>query len=299
MTKEHHPICDYEGSDYQERFWETGDREYEHRVEQIALRRLLPSRGERLLEIGAGAGRNTPLYGGFQQITLLDYSSTQLQQAQARLGRDPRFLYVAADVYRMPFAPGLFDAATMIRTLHHMAAPVDAMKQIRAALAPGAAFILEFANKRNIKAILRWIAGRQEWNPFDLQPVEFAELNYDFHPKAVRNWLRATRFSLARQLTVSHFRLALLKRLVPTSILVALDALFQWTGNWWQYSPSVFVLATAMGEKPPRSEGGFWRCPTCLSTEMLDQENGIRCNDCKRMWPLEDGVYNFKDPIEA
>ena len=27
------PVCDYEGSDYQTRFWETGGREYEDRSE--------------------------------------------------------------------------------------------------------------------------------------------------------------------------------------------------------------------------------------------------------------------------
>jgi hypothetical protein len=42
MTKEPPAICDYEGSDYQERFWDQADRVYEDRVESIALRRLLP-----------------------------------------------------------------------------------------------------------------------------------------------------------------------------------------------------------------------------------------------------------------
>jgi len=299
MSKDQPPICDYEGSDYQERFWDTGEREYEHRVEQVALARLLPKSGMKLLEVGAGAGRNTPHYGGFKQIALLDYSITQLRQAQARLGVDPRFLYVAADVYRMPFAPGVFDAATMIRTLHHMAAPVEALREVRATLAPGAAFVLEYANKRNLKAILRWILRRQDWNPFTHQAIEFASLNFNFHPVAIRDSLRATGFTLDRQLTVSHFRLNLLKRLVPTGLLVGMDSLFQWTGNWWQYSPSVFALATAVGSEPTHSAESFWRCPYCYSTDVISDERGIRCKSCERLWPLVDGVYDFKDPIES
>ena len=39
------PVCDYEGSDYQARFWEDQGREYEDRVERIALRRLMPAGG--------------------------------------------------------------------------------------------------------------------------------------------------------------------------------------------------------------------------------------------------------------
>jgi ubiquinone/menaquinone biosynthesis C-methylase UbiE len=294
MSTDHPPICDYEGSDYQERFWDEGERQYEHRVEQVALARLLPKSGDKLLEVGAGAGRNTPRYGGFDQVTLLDYSITQLQQAQARLGKDPRFLYVAADVYRLPFASGVFDAATMIRTLHHMAAPMDALRQVRSTLAPDAIFILEFANKRNLKAILRWILRKQDWNPFAHQTIEFEKLNFNFHPVAIREWLNGTGFSLERQLTVSHFRLALLKRLLSTGLLVGLDSLFQWTGNWWQYSPSVFVRAEAVGDEPARSEGAFWRCPICLSTEILTHESGLLCQGCGRLWPLVDGVYDFK-----
>ncbi len=54
------PVCDYDGSDYQSSFWDKGGREYEDRVEAIALKRLLPQSGHLLLELGAGAGRNTP-----------------------------------------------------------------------------------------------------------------------------------------------------------------------------------------------------------------------------------------------
>ncbi|RPI33324.1 MAG: methyltransferase domain-containing protein [Chloroflexota bacterium] len=103
MTTQPHPICDYEGSDYQSSFWDSGGRAYEDQVEAIALRRLLQPGGDLLLEIGAGAGRNTPRYQGFNRIVLLDYSKTQLEQAQERLGRDERYVYVAANAYRLPF----------------------------------------------------------------------------------------------------------------------------------------------------------------------------------------------------
>jgi hypothetical protein len=72
QPEEKPPICDYEGSDYQSVFWDRGYRTYEDRVEAVALRRLLPSGGELLLELGAGAGRNTPRYQGFERVVLLD-----------------------------------------------------------------------------------------------------------------------------------------------------------------------------------------------------------------------------------
>src|SRR5574341_129795 len=242
-TKNGPPVCDYEGTDYQSSFCDKGGREYEDRVEAIALKRLLPKSGRLLLELGAGAGRNTLRYGGFDRILLLDYSRSQLEQAQQRLGKSDKYIYVAADVYRLPFVDGLFDAATMIRTLHHMTDAPRALRQLRNVLQPGAIFILEFANKLNLKAILRYWFGRQDGSPFTLEPVEFAELNFDFHPKAVRNWLMDLGFTIERTLPVSHFRIGLLKRIIPTSMLVFFDSIFQWTGAWFQFTPSVFVRA--------------------------------------------------------
>ncbi len=292
------PICDYEGSDYQVSFWERGGRAYEDQAEAIALKRLLPTSGRLLLELGAGAGRNTPRYTGFEQIVLLDYSRTQLQQAQARLGRSNRYLYVAADIYRLPFINGLFDAATMIRTLHHMADAPAALRQVRRVLAPNAAFILEYANKRNLKAILRYLLRRQAWNPFTLEPVEFAALNFDFHPRAVQNWLAEADFEIEAIRTVSHFRVGLLKRVVPAKLLAGLDALFQPTGALWQLTPSVFVGCRAGGasEKINRPENltDWFQCPACGHNRLNLQKESLTCPACNRDYPVEDGIYDLR-----
>jgi cyclopropane fatty-acyl-phospholipid synthase-like methyltransferase len=87
MDKETPPVCDYTASDYQKSFWDQGERAYEDAAEKIALKRLLTTGGELLLELGAGAGRNTSRYAGFKRVVLVDYSMTQLEQAQQRLGR--------------------------------------------------------------------------------------------------------------------------------------------------------------------------------------------------------------------
>jgi ubiquinone/menaquinone biosynthesis C-methylase UbiE len=296
------PVCNYEGSDYQTSFWDRGGREYEDRTEAIALKRLLPGSGSLLLELGAGAGRNTPRYAGFERIVLLDYSRTQLEQAQGRLGRSQKYIYVAADVYRLPFLAGLFDAATMIRTLHHMADAPGALGQVRKVIAPDGIFILEYANKRNLKAIARYLLRRQTWNPFSLEPVEFAELNFDFHPTAIRNWLKDLGFKIEKTLTLSHFRMGLLKRAVPTGILVALDSLFQWTGAWWQYTPSVFIRAKAeaRGRRPeiPSDPALLFRCPACGHAPLTERENYLECSHCQKEWEVRDGIFDFREPLK-
>jgi SAM-dependent methyltransferase len=305
------PICDYEGSDYQTSFWDKGGRDYEDQTEAIALQRLLPRSGYLLLELGAGAGRNTPRYQGFERIALLDYSRTQLEQAQARLGRSDKYVYVAADVYRLPFVDGLFDAATMIRTLHHMADAPKALRQVKKVLGTGGVFILEYANKLNIKSVLRYLLGRQKWSPFTLEPVEFVRLNFDFHPEAVRNWLMDLGFAIEKTLTVSHFRVGLLKRIVPTRILVFFDSLFQWTGAWWQLSPSVFVRAKAVGQNAPSTtlrtrvptHGqvnilSYFKCPDCGHSPLIDKTEFLECSSCQKKWGVRDGIYDFREPVK-
>jgi ubiquinone/menaquinone biosynthesis C-methylase UbiE len=294
MNSNQPPVCDYEGSDYQSSFWDSGGREYEDQVEALALRRLLPSSGDMLLEIGAGAGRNTPRYRAYQRVVLVDYSITQLQQAQANLGTSDRYVYVAADVYRLPFYPGIFDSATMIRTLHHMAEPQLALQQIRSTLQTGAVFILEYANKRNLKAILRYALGRQSWSPFTPEAVEFAALNFDFHPESIRSWLQNSGFAVERQLTVSHFRVAFLKRNIPTGLLVKLDGLAQYTGNLWQLSPSVFVAASAVGDSPSAPPGRMFRCLQCGEPDFEQTSSAMTCIGCGHQWPSQDGIYDFR-----
>ncbi|MFO7624560.1 MAG: class I SAM-dependent methyltransferase [Anaerolineales bacterium] len=295
MNPQPPPVCDYNGSDYQTSFWEKGGRDYEDQVEAVALQRLLPKAGNILLEVGAGAGRNTPRYQGYDRLVLLDYSLTQLQQARARLGASSRFTYVAGNVYNLPFAAGLFDCATMIRTLHHMSDAPQALAQIRRVLQPGATFILEYANKYNLKAILRYLLRQQSWSPFTLEPVEFTALNFDFHPKSIRTWLLENGFSIERQLTVSHFRMRLLKRIIPVKLLVKMDSLAQLTGNLWQLTPSVFLRAQAQGHTPIAAQGHFFRCPQCNGIELTKLPEKLICTTCSREWLICDGIYNFRD----
>jgi SAM-dependent methyltransferase len=324
------PVCDYEGSDYRTRFWERGGRDYEDAAERIALRRLLPprpARRGRLLEIGAGFGRLTGEYDGYDEVVLLDYSRTLLREARARLGASgpggrPRYTYVAANIYQLPFTQGQFASAVMVRVIHHMADVPAALAQIRHALAPGALFVLEFANKQNLKSIARWLLRRQRWNPFDPQPIEFIPLNFDFAPDWMRARLADARFAVDRQLTVSHFRLGALKRAVPGRWLAALDGLIQPTGDWWQLAPSVFARCRAMPDAlidTARPGAGLLRCPACHTplpvpagsapagdTPAGDTPAGdtpaataLACAACGRSWPFSDGLYDFRGDAPA
>jgi SAM-dependent methyltransferase len=288
-------VCDYEGSRYRYDFWEGHGRVYEDLAERIALRALLPPSGNTLIEIGAGYGRLADLYQGYQQVVLLDYARSQLEEAQRYLANSRRYTFVVGDVYRLPFVDSLFDVLTMVRVMHHLADVPRALAELQRVLCPAGVAVVEHASKQHLKAIARWLLGRQAWDPFDLHPVQFAELNFDFHPGWVRRRLAEAGLQPERSRSVSHFRVALLKKLVPAGWLAALDGLAQPTGRWWQLSPSVFVRARS--QKPSAGPPvGFFCCPICRSPDLSPQDSGLVCGGCGRQWGAEGGIYDFKTP---
>ncbi len=288
------PICDYEGSTYRTDFWEGQGREYEDAVERLALKALLPPRGRRLLDVGAGFGRLASLYEGYEEVILLDYSRSQLEYARATWG-DERFIYVAADLYRLPLASHAVEAIVMVRVLHHLADVPAALRQIARVLRPGGAFVLEFANKRHLKNILRYLLRRGP-DPFAPSPYEFSPLHYDFHPAWVEARLAEAGFTIAQRRSVSLLRHPWLKRHVPLGALVTMDGCLQRPTARLAVGPSQFVHARLNKEEPadwvPRER--LFLCPACGHWPLENAEGGARCAACGAFWPRENGIWVFK-----
>ena len=290
-------ICDYEGSTYRKDFWEGKGRDYEDAVERIALRNLLPPSGQRFVDFGGGFGRLVNEAAGYDQVVLMDYSRTMLQDGQTRLGRSERYLYVAADLYHLPFAENAFDGAIMCRVIHHLADAPAALAQIRASMTPGSTFVLEFANKLNLKAIARYILRQQNWSPFDLAPLEFVKLNFDFHPAYIQEALRQAGFHPRRRLSVSWLRLGALKRTIPLNLMVGIDRLLQPLGAVAPFAPSIFVENKVPGLKiPVVPVEQMFKCPTCGSSPLRREGDLMICPANGHPWAIHDGIYDFKEP---
>jgi SAM-dependent methyltransferase len=296
------PVIDYEGSGYRTDFWFNQGREYEDAVERIVVRDLLPPSGGRMVELGAGFGRLAGLYQGYEQVVLVDYSRTLLQQAVQQWGHDPRFVFVAGDLYRLPLASRVADALTMVRVMHHLADVPAALNQIRRVLHGASTAVLEYANKRHLKAILRWLTRRQSWSPFHPEPMEFVPLNFDFHPRWMDAHLRAAGLSSRRRLAVSHFRLSALKRALGPAMLARVERHLFVPGGRFPLSPSVFVQVVARDagkamdyDTSPGSEAGLFRCPRCGAEglEPVDPDH-LRCPDCTGSFKRVGGIWDFK-----
>jgi ubiquinone/menaquinone biosynthesis C-methylase UbiE len=300
----HIPVMDYEGSQYRADFWVGQGRAYEDATERLALQRLMPAHGVRVAEIGAGFGRLASLYRGYEQVILFDYSRTLLRDAARDLGHDRRFVFVAGNIYTMPLASNIVDTLVMVRVMHHLADVPAALVQLRRLLHRHSVAVLEYANKRNLKAMLRWGLRKQEWSPFDPAPVEFVKLNYDFHPHWMEAQMRAAGLLVHKRYAVSHFRLPQIKERVAPEQLAQWDAQLFEVGGTFPVSPSVFLHTGAPGAaaRPPLSSvpeevHRLFRCPQC-GHEGLAQvtEELVRCPDCAAQYRRQEGVWDLKEP---
>ena len=287
------PVCSYEGSDYRTAFWNRG-RDYEDLAERKALQALMPARGRRLADVGAGFGRLSEFYDRFDEVILVDYALSLLEEARERLGPDRRYRYVVANVYSLPLVDGAVDALLAVRMLHHLQDIPRALGELARVLCGGGAAVLEYANKRNLKAITRRTLRRQTWNPFSPEPWEFVRLNFNFHPRWMQERIREAGLLIEETRAVSYLRLPALKRALPARLLAAVDGWLQPTARWGVYSPSVFLRARSL-LGAPLSDGPLFRCPACGGFPLEEKADACRCPDCGRAWPIENGIYVFRE----
>jgi len=297
------PVIDYEHSQYRADFWVGQGRQYEDAVERLALRRMLPAHGGRVAEIGAGFGRLADLYAGYEQVLLFDYSRTLLQDAARDLGQDPRFVFVAGNIYSLPLASGILDSLVMVRVMHHLADVPAALQQLRRTMHRHSVGVIEFANKRNLKALMRWGMRRQAWSPLSEEPLEFVELNYDFHPAWMDRRFAEAGLRIERRYAVSHFRLGALKSRVNPETLARIDSWLFAVGGTYPLAPSVFwkvcvpqggVRSTV--EAGDQSTAQLLRCPRC-ATEPLERigDDCVECAMCRSRYARREGVWDLKE----
>ncbi len=285
-------ICDYEGSDYRRRFWTEG-RRYEDLAERQVLARLLPPAGDAIAELGAGFGRLADLYQGYRRVYLVDYSRTLLRQAREDHAGDPRFTYVAADIRRLPLAGAAFDAVVTVRVLHHLRDIAPALAEAQRILRSGGPYLLEFANKRNLKAIGRYALRKQAWNPFQRDPVEFAELNLNFHPQYMRDRLAEAGLEFQEWHALSLFRIPALKERVSPQVLTAVEGALRPLASLYPLSPSVMVVSRARKAAGP-APASLLACPACHGPLQEDSAQAA-CAACRLQWPVVDGILDFKN----
>jgi hypothetical protein len=230
-----------------------------------------------------------------------------LQDAVKQWGHDPRFVFVAGNLYELPLASGILDSIAMVRVMHHLANVPLALRQIQRVMHRHSIAVLEYANKRNLKALLRWVAGRQAWSPLEQNPVEFVELNFDFHPDWMRSQFTEAKLHIRTQRAVSHFRWSFLKANVAPERLANVDRLLFRLGGLYPVAPSVFVQldapeadARAKVTTEPLALAQLFRCPRCeKETFKMVRNEQLLCESCGTTYIQKAGIWDFKEGVIA
>jgi ubiquinone/menaquinone biosynthesis C-methylase UbiE len=226
---------------YRDVFWRG--RDYEDLCDRTAIRALLPRTGGRLIEVGAGFGRLVDEYAGYREVVLFDSSSALLEGGRERLGSDPRLEFVLGDARHVPFPDATFDAVVCVRVAHHLPDAARVLGEFARLLRPGGVLVLEFANKRHVKSVVKYALRRQAWSPFAAEPHEYLPLHFDHNPDEIRRLLREAGFRVGPMRTASLFRVGALKRRVPARVLAGIERPLQAPLGLLALGPSVYVRA--------------------------------------------------------
>ena len=123
---------------------------------QTANRRLaaLLQPGMRALDIGCGTGAIThgiaAAVGPHGQVVGVDVNADLIAEAQQTYGDVPNLTFEAHDAYRLPFRDA-FDIVSASRVLQWLSQPIDALRAMRDAAAPGGrVVVLDYNHERAI-----------------------------------------------------------------------------------------------------------------------------------------------------
>jgi ubiquinone/menaquinone biosynthesis C-methylase UbiE len=154
-----------------ERFWEESaaiDDVYDTggRVVQ-ALASVMDPQGARVLEVGAGSGRDSlDLQMRGARVWVVDYTPSALHLIRRQPG-GTSLRPVCGNAFQLPFADGCFDAVFHQGLLEHFRNPMDMVRENARVLKPGGVLLVDVPQryhyytplKHVLIALNRWFAG--------------------------------------------------------------------------------------------------------------------------------------------
>jgi ubiquinone/menaquinone biosynthesis C-methylase UbiE len=115
-----------------------------------------PAAGDRVLEVGCGAGHVLERFDG-QPRTGIDLSPTMIERSRRRLGDAVELLQGSAEA--LPLDDGSFDVVLCTEVLEHTREPRRVIAELLRVAAPGARVVVSIPNERNIDRAKRVIRG--------------------------------------------------------------------------------------------------------------------------------------------
>lgn len=230
------------------KYWEG--RDYENAAEEMAIKRLLEGKHFRkAADIGGGFGRLCLLLEKYaDKVVLTDPSQQQLDLGKDFLQGHPEIDRKLMQADDLKFKDGELDLLTMIRVMHHLPNPETEFSEIARVLADDGYAIIEVANYWHARNRLKHLVKGKKMpvQPVDIRTgahksdEEIAFVNHN--PHTVIKQLAHAGLKVDRILSVSNLRSQGLKKIMPKSVMLAIEGLLQPTLANSFFGPSVFFL---------------------------------------------------------
>ncbi len=229
-------------------YWDG--RDYEHAAEEMAIRRLLEGKKfKNAVDVGGGYGRLCVLLEEYSsKVTLAEPSQQQLDIAAEYLKDHPEVDRKLLQADDLGFKSGSIDLLTMVRVMHHLPDPKDEFKEISRVLSEQGYAIIEVANYIHARNRLKHMVHHKKLptEPVDIRSAEHrseGEIAFVNHnPKTVIKQLAHAGLKVDRILSVSNLRSPGLKKVMPRSVMLAIEGILQPTLAHSYFGPSVFLL---------------------------------------------------------
>jgi len=225
-------------------------RDYENAAEEMAIRRLLKGKHFRTAaDVGGGYGRLCVLLENFaDKVTLAEPSQQQLDIAKEFLKDHPEVDRKLMQADDLKFKDHSLDLLTMIRVMHHLPDPTTEFAEIARVLSDNGFAIIEVANythaRNRIKHLLK--GKKLPTEPVDIRSAEHRSQNeipfVNHNPHTVIRQLAHAGLKVDRILSVSNLRSPGLKKVMPRSVMLAIEGILQPTLASSFFGPSVFFL---------------------------------------------------------
>ncbi len=249
--KSHKPTADQynDPSHNYLQYWEG--RDYEHASEELALKKLLKGKHfGKAVDIGGGYGRLCVFLERYaDKVVLAEPSQQQLDIAKDFLKDHPEVERKLMQADDLQFKDGEIDLLTMIRVMHHLPDPSVEFSEISRVLSQdkGVA-IIEVANYTHARNRVKYFLKGQKLpdDPVDIRSMEnrrqdeIAFVNHN--PNTVRKQLAHAGLKVERVLSVSNLRSPGLKKVLPKSVMLALEKQMQSPLAGSYFGPSIFFL---------------------------------------------------------
>jgi ubiquinone/menaquinone biosynthesis C-methylase UbiE len=233
-------------------------RRYEHYSEEMAIKAFLEriDKIDNILDIGAGFGRLTPTYiYRAKKIILSDPSARLLKIARSTFP-DKKVKLIHSNLENLPskLKSRSIDLCFLIRVLHHIKNPEKAFMVISKLLKKNGYLILEFPNKKHLKAtITQFLRGNFTF-PLDIFPKDLTSENSksclpfnNYHPDIIKELLEKNGFKILETRSVSNVRSSFVKKIFATDTLLFLEKFLQKPLTQVNFGPSIFILAQKRG----------------------------------------------------